>query len=97
MQLGIGETEDDLFRACTTVALGNGNNIKFWIHSHSPKEFALNIYKLECRKNYTIAQGALGGGEMEASIAKDLDIRIDRRIHKPMEPGDTSATNRVTG
>jgi hypothetical protein len=73
MQLDISEADAALFRACTTMVLDNGNLTMFWtdrwLQGHSPKELALNIYKLAWRKNYTVAQG-LAAGKWKQSLQR---------------------------
>jgi hypothetical protein len=55
------ETEDDLFCACTTIFVANGESVKFgydrWLHGQRPKELALTLYRLAWRKNITVAEG----------------------------------------
>jgi hypothetical protein len=54
-------TEEALFRACTTITVGNGQATKFWhdrwIDGQSPKDHAPALYRLTRRKKITVAQG----------------------------------------
>jgi hypothetical protein len=55
---------EQLFRTCTTVAIGNGSTAKFyhdpWLHGQAPKEIALAVFRLGWRKGLTVAQGLQG-------------------------------------
>jgi hypothetical protein len=65
IQPDTNETDNALFRACTTVTLGNGHKLRFWtdrwLGGCSPKELAPTLYRLAPRKNYMVAYGLEGG------------------------------------
>jgi hypothetical protein len=51
------QTESDMFRACTTITIGNNNHTRFWpdkwLHRESPRELAPTLFRLAWRKNLT--------------------------------------------
>jgi hypothetical protein len=50
-----------LFRACTTIKVGDGKNTKFWddrwLQGFIPKEVAPELHRLAWRKNFLVAKG----------------------------------------
>jgi hypothetical protein len=64
MQSDTNKTENALFRAYTTVTLGNGHILRFWmdiwLRGRSPKELAPTLIRLAWRKNHTVAYGLQG-------------------------------------
>jgi hypothetical protein len=54
------EVDNQLFRASTTVLLGNGRKAKFWesawLDGMAPRDVALRLYKLAWRKKLTVAE-----------------------------------------
>jgi hypothetical protein len=58
------QPEQQLFRTCTTVAIGNGSTAKFrhgpWLHGQAPKEIALAVFRLVWGKGLMVAQGLQG-------------------------------------
>jgi hypothetical protein len=60
MIIPVTETERDLFRACTTISLGDGSRTKFWgdnwLQGKTPKVIAPTLFTLARRKNLTEAQ-----------------------------------------
>jgi hypothetical protein len=61
MNIMHNETKKSLFRACTSIHLGNGTKVSFWhdrwLRGHCPKNIAMNLYKLAWRKNVSLAKG----------------------------------------
>jgi len=49
-----------LFRACTTVQIGNGTRAKFWdsswLQNKAPRDIAPSLYKLAWRKNLSVKE-----------------------------------------
>ena len=60
MQIPSTKIEQDLFRACTTVTIGNGTTTSFWhdkwLQAQAPKDLAPDLYKLAWHKNRTVAK-----------------------------------------
>lgn len=58
------ETDKQLFRASTTITLGNGNKSKFWhdrwLNGSPLKELYPSLYQLATRKNRSVAQEIQG-------------------------------------
>jgi hypothetical protein len=54
------QTESDMFRACSTINIGNENNTRFWsdkwLHRESPIDLAPALFRLTWRKNLTVVQ-----------------------------------------
>jgi hypothetical protein len=65
MPVTMSKTEEELFRACTTITVGNGEGTRFWhdcwLHGQSPKEIALALYRLAWLKNLTVAYACTAG------------------------------------
>jgi hypothetical protein len=84
LELEKNETEAALFRACTTIAVGNGTCTKFWndkwLQGQIPKEIAPNIFKLAWRKNHTPAQGLNAGKWMQGLQRKVTSEEIEQFI-----------------
>jgi hypothetical protein len=61
MNIMQNEIEKSLFRACTSISLGNGKKVSFWHdrwwHGECPKDIAPSLYKLAWRKNISVAEG----------------------------------------
>jgi hypothetical protein len=64
MRIALNRIEETLFRACTSITLGNGESTKFWhdrwINGQSPKDLAPSLYRLTRRKNISVAKGCTG-------------------------------------
>jgi hypothetical protein len=56
----MSDKEKNLFRACTTISVGNGSRAKFWhdrwLHGQRPRDIAPKVYRLAWRKNLTVEQ-----------------------------------------
>jgi hypothetical protein len=57
--------EKDVFRACTTMMIGNGNRVQFWedrrLQGLTPKEIASALHRLAWSKNLTVADAMVTG------------------------------------
>jgi hypothetical protein len=64
MNIMHNEIEKSLFRACTSICLGNGKKVSFWhdiwLHGECPKDIAPNLYKLAWRKKQFSCRGTTG-------------------------------------
>jgi hypothetical protein len=63
--LSYSVVEKALFRACTTMMIGNGNRVQFWedrwLQGLTPKEVAPTLHRLAWRKNLTVADAMVAG------------------------------------
>jgi hypothetical protein len=73
---------EELYRACTTVKLGNGEKARFWqdnwLNGRAPKDVAQDCYKLARRKNHKVA-AALQGRRWMRGLNH---INTDRELHQ---------------
>jgi hypothetical protein len=73
MSISISATEIELFRTCTAIQLGDGQNVKFWhdrwISGQAPKDLAPSLFRLAWRKNISVAQ-ALNQGHWMSGLRR---------------------------
>ena len=78
----MNNTEEALYRACTTIKLGNGEKAMFWqdnwLNGRAPKDVAPDCYKLAWRKNDKVALALQTGGWMLGLNR----INTDRELHQ---------------
>lgn len=59
MHIKVTEAEQQLFRTCTNIQIGDGNQALFWhdnwLNGRSPRDIAPDCYRLAWRKNRTVA------------------------------------------
>lgn len=59
MALQLNKTEEDLFRACLVILIGDGQTTSFWkdrwLNGYAPQELASKCFKLAWRKNQTVS------------------------------------------
>jgi hypothetical protein len=58
MPISLPPTEQELFRACTMIAIGNGARTNFWndngLHGRAPEDIAPDCFRLAWRKNHSV-------------------------------------------
>jgi hypothetical protein len=83
MHISVTEQESDLFRAYTSISLGDGLWAKFWVDNwlqgKTPKVIALNLFTLARHKNVTVAQALPG---VDAGVTKDYNHDADSGVHR---------------
>lgn len=85
LQLHHSPTETALFRACTTISLGNGQRAMFWhdrwIQGNSPLDIAPDLYKLAWRKKENVAT-ALTNGQWKRGLRRlSSTLEINQYVH----------------
>jgi hypothetical protein len=69
MELTLSPTEMALFRACTSITIGDGTQISFWhdrwLEGKAPKDIAPALLRFAWRKNHSVAQALRDGAWMK--------------------------------
>jgi hypothetical protein len=64
MQLKLTVEEQELFRLCTAVTVGDGAKTQFWkdrwLHGRAPMDIAPDCFRLAWRKNISVQQALSG-------------------------------------
>jgi hypothetical protein len=65
VHIKMNNIEEELFRRCTNITLGNGKKAKFWkdnwLNGRAPKGIATDCFRLAWHKNQYVAQAMQGG------------------------------------
>lgn len=85
MPITLNSSEEALYRACTTIQLGNGAKSKFWhdnwLNGLAPKVIAPDCYRLARRKNHTVAMALQGGRWMRGLNRINTDEELQQFAH----------------
>lgn len=79
-----GQADKDLFAACTTITIGNGETAKFWadswLNGQAPMKMAPLLFKLAARKNLSVSEALLNGRWMKGLQKITTEAQLDELV-----------------
>jgi hypothetical protein len=78
------QSDKDLFAACTSISIGNGEIASFWhdrwLDGMAPKQLAPLCFNLAARKNLTVKESMMEGRWMRGLQRMNTEAQIDQFV-----------------
>jgi mannosylglycoprotein endo-beta-mannosidase len=78
------QSDKDLFTACTSISIGNGEIVTFWhdrwLDGQAPKQLAPLCFNLAVRKNLTVKESMMEGRWMHGLQRMSTEAQIDQFV-----------------